>query len=42
MLLLLPLTAAVGVVVILLAVAGPLVGCYAAFGSDEPGVPHAG
>jgi len=41
-LLLLPLTAAVGVVVILLAVAGPLVGCYAAFGSDGPGVPHAG
>ena len=40
--LLLPLTAAVGVLVILLAVAGPLVGCYAAFGSDGPGVPHTG
>jgi len=41
-LLLLPLTVAVGILVILLAVAGPLVGCWAALGSGEPGLPHAG
>ena len=39
---LLPLTTAVGILVVLLAVAGPLVGCCIASGSDGPIVPHAG
>jgi hypothetical protein len=41
-LLLLPLTTAVGIVVVLLAVAAPLVGCFAQTGPDGPIVPHAG
>jgi hypothetical protein len=41
-LLLLPLTTAVGVVVVLLAIAGPLVGCLSQPGPDGPILPHAG